>query len=135
MGNVQKKFECSFDLIPKSSLQMRQEAIEAARQTAVRVLEKALGKAGFHFKIRRQPFHVIRENPLASGAGADRMSTGMQKSFGKPMGLVLRIKAGQELMTVSVDSANIKTAKKALKRAASKLACRFSIKMTENKAA
>lgn len=132
-GDAKKKFEYSLHLTPKKSIQIRQEAIEAARQTSNRLLEKNLGKLGFHFKIRIFPFHVLRENPLASGAGADRMSTGMQKSFGKPIGIAAQVKTGQEIFTVSVDKANRNVAKLALTRAAKKLPCSFSIKTVENK--
>src|SRR3989338_5187060 len=86
------QYEYELDLIPKSSLQIRQEAIESARQTSLRWLETNLPKGGFHFKIRKYPYHIIRENPLASGAGADRVSTGMQKAFGKPIGVVFQIR-------------------------------------------
>src|SRR3989344_5417395 len=78
MGNLKRKFESSFSLVSKENVQVRQNAIESARMTANRYLEKNLGKTGFHLKIRIYPHHILRENPLASGAGADRMSTGMQ---------------------------------------------------------
>ncbi len=57
-------------------------------------------KTDYKFKIKVYPHHHIRENPLASGAGADRMSTGMKKSFGKVIGLAARVKEGQEVMEV-----------------------------------
>jgi large subunit ribosomal protein L10e len=132
-GEANRKFEYSLDLIPKSSIQIRQEAIEAARQTSNRLLEKNLGKAGFHFKIRVYPYHVLRENPLAAGAGADRMSTGMAHSFGKPIGIAAQVKAGQKMFTLSVEKPHIEIAKKALQRAARKMPCSFSIQVTQNK--
>ena len=63
----------------------------------------------------------MRENPLATGAGADRYQTGMKKAFGKPIGRTARIKANQKIMTVYTDEANIVTAKEALYRAKMKL--------------
>ena len=87
MGNLSKEFPSKFDLISKNNVQIRHNAIEAARLTALRLLEKKLGKNAFNMRIRIYPHHVLRENPLASGAGADRMSTGMKMSFGKPIGV------------------------------------------------
>jgi large subunit ribosomal protein L10e len=128
------KYGYSLDLIPKTSLQIRQETIESARQTSIRWLEKNVVKgAAFHFKIRKFPYHVLRENPLAAGAGADRMSTGMQKAFGKPIGTALQIKKGEKLFTVQVNKPQLEIARKAFARAANKMPCSFTIRITENK--
>ncbi len=135
MGDVNRNFEYDLHLISKSSIQIRQEAMESARQASVRKLERGLGKTGFHFKIRKFPFHILRENPLAAGAGADRMSTGMQKSFGKPVGIACQVFAGEKFMTVSVDKQNLVTGKDALKTAAKKLPCSFIIQVVTNKPA
>lgn len=126
------EYEYSLDLIPKSSIQMRQEAIESARQTSLKWLETNLAKGGFFFKIRRYPYHILRENPLAAGAGADRVSTGMQKAFGKPIGVALQIREGEKLFTISVNEDGIPAARKALKRAAKKLPCGFRITANKN---
>ena len=107
----------------KDSLQIRHNAIESARLSANRLLEKNLGKQGFCLRIRIYPHHILRENPLASGAGADRMSTGMKKSFGKPIGIAAQVHKGQVLFEASVDKEHFETAKMALKRASYKLPC------------
>ena len=126
------EYNTTLDLISKKSLQIRQEAIESARQTSLRWLEKNAPKGGFYFKIRKYPYHILRENPLAAGAGADRVSTGMQKAFGKPIGIALQLKEGEKFFTVSVDKEAIPIAKKALQRAAKKLPCQFRIIVNDN---
>ncbi|MBN2458267.1 50S ribosomal protein L16 [Candidatus Woesearchaeota archaeon] len=126
-GNLKDKFEKKVDLVSKNALQIRHNAIESARLSSNRMLEKNLGKVGFRLSIRIYPHHVLRENPLASGAGADRMSTGMKMSFGKPIGSAARVKEGQTLLTVSVNKNNVDLAKKALKRASYKFPCPCSI--------
>lgn len=120
-------FPVIFDLVAKKSLQIRHNAIESARQTSNRLLEKEAGKTGWHLKIRLFPHHILRENPLASGAGADRMSTGMQRSFGKPISTAAQVHEGQPLITLGVIKDKIEIAKKALKRAASKFPCACQI--------
>ncbi|MBN1385844.1 50S ribosomal protein L16 [Candidatus Woesearchaeota archaeon] len=127
MGNLQKKFPFSLRLISKSSLQIRDNAIESARQISNKALEKKLGKTGFQMIIKVYPHHILRENPLAAGAGADRMSTGMAHSFGKAIGIAARVKKGQTLIHVFVEKDHVPVAKQALKLAGSKLPCSTSI--------
>ena len=130
MGEGEHKY--SLNLISKASIQIRQEAIESARQTSLRWLEKNLPKSGFFFRIRKYPHHILRENPLAAGAGADRVSTGMKQSFGKPIGVALQLKEGEKLFTVSVDEGGINDARKALRRAVKKMPCGFTISVNKN---
>ena len=134
MGEPQKEYQYTVILIPKSGIQIRQESIESARMAALRVIEGALGKSGYHFKIKTFPFHILRENPLASGAGADRMSTGMQKSFGKPIGVTCQVKKGKHLFEIKVNKENIGIAKQSLTRAISKMPCSFSVVIVDNNA-
>ena len=135
MGDTFKQFTHVLDLVPKDSLQIRQESIESARQTSIRVLEKKLAKNAFHFKILKYPYHILREKSLALGAGADRVSTGMQKPFGKPIGVAVQLKAGERFFTVKVDKPAIEVARLALQRASKKMPCSFAILVYENKAA
>ena len=137
MGNATKKFEFQLDLCSKDVLQIRHNAIESARQTTNKMLESKIGGTDYFFKIRIYPHHILRENPLASGAGADRMSTGMQASFGKAIGSAARItKKGQVLFSVYTNKSQLDIAKKALKRASYKIPCSTLIKiknLEENK--
>ncbi len=133
MGDSQKEFSHTIDMLPKDDLQIRQEAMEAARQTCIRLLEKNLSKNGFHFKIRKYPYHILREKSLALGAGADRVSTGMQKPFGKPIGTAVQLKAGDRFFTIQTEENGIAVARKALVRAGKKMPCSFSIIISENK--
>lgn len=132
MGDLKKKFEYRIDVNSTSQLQIRHNALEAARKSANRVLEKKTGKVGFMLKLRLFPHHVLRENPLASGAGADRMSTGMAHSFGKTIGLAAQVKKGQTLFEINVDKNNIPAAKEAAGRIISKVPCKCQIVISKN---
>lgn len=127
MGTPNKDFAHRFHLLSKSDIQIRHNAIESARVASVRVLEGKLGKSAFHFQIRMYPHHILRENPLAAGAGADRMSTGMQRSFGKCIGVAAQVRKGKEILTIEVDDPNCDVARAALKSAGHKFACRTQI--------
>jgi large subunit ribosomal protein L10e len=127
MGNYVKKFPHKVLLVSKADIQLRHNAIESARMACIRLLEGTLGKNGFRFQVRVYPHHILRENPLAAGAGADRMSTGMQRSFGKCIGLAAQVKKGKTIFSVDVDKVNLDTAKRALKSASHKFACQTTI--------
>ncbi len=126
-GNTRRTFPVQVRLVTRDSLQLRHNALESARLSANRLLEKNLGKQGFCLKIRVFPHHVLRENPLASGAGADRMSTGMKKSFGKAIGIAAQVRKGQAIFSAHVDSGQESSARSALRRASFKLPCSCSI--------
>ena len=132
-GDASKEFKCTLNLLSKSDLNIRDNALESARQTSNKLLESYLGLNGFHMKLKVYPYHVIREHALAAGAGADRFSSGMAHSFGKPAGLAARIKKGQAIFQVNVDKQNMEVARQALKRASKKLPCSCTIQVIEAK--
>lgn len=132
MGTEGKNFEYSLFLTAKASLQIRDISIESARQTSNRLLEKRLAKTDYKMKLLLHPHHVLRENPLAAGAGADRMSTGMAHSFGKPIGIAAQVKQGKNLIRVDVNTPHLDIARAALKRAQYKLPCSCSINVIKN---
>lgn len=122
-SGLQGDYDTDVHLIPKMDLQIRDSALESARQITNRMIEGVLGKAGYFFQMRVFPHHILRENPLAAGAGADRLSTGMAHNYGKPIGIAAQVKKGQPLFTIKTTKTNIPLARKAMKRAAFKLPC------------
>ena len=133
MGDSKKKFPYIIRLNSKNDIQIRHNALEAARQSCNRFLETNLGKTGYYLHVKVYPHHILRENPLASGAGADRMSTGMKCSFGKSISIAARIKKGQTIFEVHIPKQNQDIARKALNRAKNKFPCSCSIQILENK--
>lgn len=132
MGNFNRDYEYVVQLISKETLHIRHNAIESGRQSANKILEKKIGKNNFWFKIRIYPHHILRENPLASGAGADRMSTGMKHSFGKPIGVAAQIKRkGKVLCEVKVNKEHLDFARKAMERFSHKMPCKTSIQINK----
>ncbi len=131
-GNKNKDYEKVFFLKSTNAVQIRQNAIESARIAANRFLEKKLGKGNYYFRLRVYPFHILRENPLASGAGADRLSTGMKKSFGKAISIAAQVKENQPIYEVRVFKRNVKVAKNALRRATYRLPCGCKIEQCDN---
>ena len=132
-GDASKIFAYTLNLLSKSDLQIRDNALESARQTSNKLLESYLGLKGFHLKVNVYPYQVLREHALASGAGADRFSSGMAHSFGKPIGVAARVKKGQTIFQLRVDKQNLGIAKQALERASKKLPCSCTIQIIEKK--
>jgi large subunit ribosomal protein L10e len=121
MGDLSRDFPVQFLLRSKQDTNLRHNCLESARKTALKLLETKLGKLNFRLKVRVYPHHVLRENALASGAGADRMSTGMKMAFGKAVGICARVFKGKAVLEVNVGTEHKKQAILALERAYKKL--------------
>jgi large subunit ribosomal protein L10e len=119
-GDPSKKFEYKFILVSDKRLQIRHNALEAARIAVNRELQVKLGE-NFYMRVMPFPHVVLRENKMIFGAHADRLQDGMRKSFGKPIGRAARVEPGQTLVEAYVNEDGIDTAKLALKRGEDKL--------------
>lgn len=120
MGNLQADFPVVLSLKVKNRVQIRHTSLEAGRIAANRLLSKEAGIANYHLRVRVFPHIVLRENKLATGAGADRVSSGMRSAFGKNVGTAARLEHNQIVLSVSCTPAAFKTAKVALWKAAMK---------------
>jgi len=130
MGNLKagaNSFPFVLKMISKDDVQIRTNSIEAARISILRRIEERYGKNGFYFRIKAVPHHVIRENPLAAGAGADRLSTGMKHSFSKTIGTAARVIKGKVLMELYLNEGAEELGRKALRIGSSKLTVKTTI--------
>ena len=127
-GNKKGFFPVQLWLLANESCQIQHTALESARITANRALEKNAGINDYRLIIRVYPHNVLRENKQATGAGADRVSQGMRASFGKTVGTAARVQPNQVIMSVETFERNIDHAKKALMKASSKLPSPCKIK-------
>ena len=127
LGNKSGDFPVILSLVAKETCHIRHTALEAARITANRTINRKAGTAGYHLKVRVYPHHVLRENKQATGAGADRVSQGMRKAFGKLVGTAARVPTGQRVITIRTSKQHFITAKDALRKAGMKLPTPISI--------
>ncbi len=121
MGNLSEEFPVSVSLAVKKPAHLRHNSLEAARIASNRLMQRKAGRLGYHLKLRTYPHHIVRENPMATGAGADRVQSGMRNAFGKPISVEAIVDAGQKVITIDVNAKNFEDAKLALKRASMKL--------------
>lgn len=88
-------------LVSKEDVQVRANALEACRQYVNRKMDKNFA-GQYVFIVRPYPHHIQRENKMLTGAGADRMQTGMQLAFGKTVGRAAILKEGAPLFVIAV---------------------------------
>ena len=129
MGNSGRGFEYEVSLSVNAPVQIRHNSLESARIISHRYLEKRVGKANYHLKIRVFPHEVLRENRMASGKKADRYGDGMRRSFGRPTGTAARLSENQKVISIWVDQTNVAHAKEALRKAGHKFPASCSIRV------
>merc|ERR1712094_109107 len=110
-------FPACVHLVSWENEQVSSEALEAARIACNKYMTVNSGKETFHLRIRCKPFHVLRINKMLSCAGADRLQTGMRHAYGKPLGLVARVRIGQVMLSVRCKDVYKEHVLEALRRA------------------
>jgi large subunit ribosomal protein L10e len=133
MGDTSGSYKYQARLIAEKQVQIRHNALEAARVASNRVLSEKLGN-NYLLKILPFPHVVLRENKMIFGAHADRLQDGMRNSFGKAIGLAARVKSNQAVIIANVNEDGLQIATQALKRGGAKLPtpCRVVIKKLED---
>ncbi len=132
-GNKKGKFDYCVQLLINEQIQIRHMAIESTRLAANKTLEKTTGETGYSSRLRIYPHVRLRENKMIAAAGADRLSDGMRRAFGKANSLAARVKQGQVIMEMNVKKEHVDAAKLALKKACVKLPGTPSINVIELK--
>jgi large subunit ribosomal protein L10e len=127
MGSEKPEFDVNMTLDAQQDVQLRSNALEAARQNANKHMEKTIPE-GYLFRVLVYPHNVIREHRMAVGAGADRISQGMAHAYGRPVSVAARIKRNQSIFLIKTTKENIPVARKALIRAQSKLSGVYKIR-------
>lgn len=125
MGKVSQfkkgKFPHILKVLSTENVQIRHNALEACRQYINKKIDKETG-GQYMFKVVPFPHHIQRENKMLTGAGADRMQTGMQLAFGKSMGKAAIIKENSEIFVLGLPNPKAVTfARKTIKQVKSKL--------------
>src|SRR3989442_14482758 len=70
IGDPRTKLPVKIHLVAAEAGQIRHIALEAARISPNRYIPQKAGNA-YHLKLRLNPHNVLRENKIATGAGAD----------------------------------------------------------------
>lgn len=119
-GGATGDYDFKLELISNGKVQVRHNALEAARLAANKVMSE-IGETAFYSLLKVYPHVVLRENKMIATAGADRLQEGMRRAFGKAIGLAARVTPGQVILELHVKADALEKAKIAMKTAASKL--------------
>jgi len=126
MGKQAGYYTIQVDLVATRPIQVRDNALESARQTINKLLENTIPQK-YHFFIRTLPLQVIREVKMAFGAGADRIQKGMKHAWGRPSDRAARLKKGSIVFSVRANPQDIPVVKAAYKRAKNKMPGSFRV--------
>src|SRR4051794_28249949 len=121
-GQARSNYDYKVELLATAKIQVRHNALEAARLAANKTMAKA-GELTFFSTLKVYPHVILRENKMIATAGADRLQEGMRRAFGKATGLAARIQPGQVILEAHVKTSNLELAKQGFKVASSKLGC------------
>jgi len=128
-GEAKSNYDYKVELLTTEKMQIRHNALEAARLAANKTMAKA-GETTFFSTLKVYPHVFLRENKMIATAGADRLQEGMRRAFGKATGLAARIRPGQPIFEAYVTAANLNLAKDGFKVASSKLGCPAILRIT-----
>lgn len=123
------EYDFGMRMISQDSCYLRQEALEAARVVVNSLLAKKLGENSYILHVRVYPHLVTREHKLLGQAGADRISQGMVKAFGRPTGRKTKLARGQTIMEAFANHENEVVVKAALMAGLYKLPIKCSLEV------
>lgn len=125
-GELKDEYDTAYYLVAEDRLQVRDNAIEAARLAIIRYLEKKIQKR-FWLRVRAYPHHVLRENKQLTGAGADRLQKGMRHAFGRPSGRAAQVYPGKVMFEVVTLKSFEPYVREAFRRASMKMPGHYKI--------
>ena len=135
MGNRKRaeagEFKVTIELKADNPCQIRDSALEAARQVANATIRTTAGVDGYALRMHTYPHQILRENKQATGAGADRVSQGMRQAFGKNVGTAARVQRGQTVISIVTTPEHYLVARDALRKANCKFPTPCTIKVIE----
>jgi large subunit ribosomal protein L10e len=139
MGNVRKLikggFNHSMTIFSLMNVQIRDMALEAARQSLNNKLTKLLTEENYSLLCKPYPHQVIRENKTFSGGSkGERVQSGMAHSFGTTMYRSAVVKVGHPIFIIAFnDKKFIEPIRALAKSASAKLPCKTKIIYEEKK--
>ena len=118
-------------VVSTEKVQIRHNAFEACRQFINKKIDKEFN-GQYMFKVIPYPHHIQRENKMLTGAGADRMQTGMQLSFGKTTGKAAIVKPNSEIFKIALPTKKATSfARKVISQVKTKLPCKIRVDYEE----
>jgi large subunit ribosomal protein L10e len=133
MGTQKSDYDIRIDFVSTDHMRIGHSALEACRVSANKFLDANIGTEDYYFKVRVYPHEVLREHAIVTGAGADRISSGMARAFGRPSGRAAKVKKGTRVLSVYTSKNNLDHVKGALKLAGMKLPVHYYLEIVDLK--
>ena len=93
------KYNIKITLFTEEDIQIRDLALEAARQVIHKEMTEIMQK-NYYLRCDVYPHNILRNNRVYSGGSkGERIQTGMSKSFGTPEGRAAVVKKGRPVFT------------------------------------
>ena len=127
LGGSTGKYEFAVSLVASNDAEISSNALEAARVTTNKAMTSVLNEGSFELKVVAYPHEIVREHKMMAFAGADRLSQGMSRAFGRPTGRAARVRTGQRILTVLVNKNGVDVARKAFERSSKKLPVKHNV--------
>ena len=129
-GFEKNKYKLKISLIAGENIQIRDLALEAARQPLNKDLSK-LFQNRFFLRCNVYPHNILRNNRVFSGGSkGERVQTGMQQSFGTPEGRAAIVKKNHPVFTAYFNGdENIQKVRNTFKSVSPKLPCKSIINL------
>ena len=135
LGKVSAHYRGVYRLVAAEAGLLSHGALEAARVSANKAFEVRFGEGNYFLRVIPYPHIVVRERKVLTMAGADRLSQGMQKAFGRPTALAAKVSPGLPIIEVSIPEPDLALAKKAFETASSKLPLKCVVKVVREQSA
>ncbi len=127
---VDKPYDLEVEMVEEYPVRIRDNALEAARQAANKYLEKTL-PGNYFMQVVPYPHLVLREHSALGVAGADRISKGMKRAFGRPKGRLAQVEGGKPVVRMRIYAKDLNTLKEAMRRAAIKMPGKTELKVRD----
>ena len=128
-----EEFELVVSLVVNRQIQISSNSLEAIRITINSPLQNKIGRSNYRFRVRPKPFQKYRENRMLAFAGADRVQSGMRRSFGRSTGVCARVRAGSVVCDVGTSLKNLAVVRDRLRIASMKISSPCSTVITRYK--
>lgn len=127
---VDKPYQLEIEMVEEAPVRIRDNALEAARQAANKYFEKFI-PGNYFMQIVPFPHLILREHSALGVAGADRISKGMKRAFGRPKGRMAQVEGGKPVMRARIYSKDLGIAREAFERAAIKMPGKTTLKIKD----
>ncbi|OYT65399.1 50S ribosomal protein L16 [Candidatus Bathyarchaeota archaeon ex4484_205] len=100
LGTARDDYKVLYEIRTQKKGLVSDRALESIRIMVNKILQKEIGQGNYLLKVIKYPHIILRKHKMLTGAGADRLSEGMKRAYGKPIGLAAKVKENDVLLKI-----------------------------------